>query len=203
MNKQSMRKIGRYLRDFSIVVAGIAVTLYVNDRIGRLSEKKEMTLYLNTLKLELEENLKIIDDHEAKFDQSIAYAHYLSSHDKKSLNPDSINSYGDIYHNINSFIYKSSAYEMFKASGTMRLVGNKEVLKSIWDLYSEMEELKFDVDGYYQYKKEESIKEARLDMDVYLNTIPMYNFYSFGMDFEMKSLCREMSQHIKEVLSKF
>jgi len=83
-------KIRNYLRDFSIVVAGIAVTLYVNSRISIWSEKKEMTRYLNVIKLELEENLKVINYHESRFDRSIEYVRYLRSHDEKSFDTDSI-----------------------------------------------------------------------------------------------------------------
>ncbi|MDR0506440.1 MAG: hypothetical protein LBH32_06450 [Dysgonamonadaceae bacterium] len=50
------KKIGNYLRDFSIVVAGIAVTLWVQSWLTTRSEKKDMALYMNALKLEMEYN---------------------------------------------------------------------------------------------------------------------------------------------------
>jgi hypothetical protein len=43
--KISMKAILRYIRDFSIVVGGVAVTLYVTDRATYRSEKRDIKLY--------------------------------------------------------------------------------------------------------------------------------------------------------------
>jgi len=92
---------------------------------------------------------------------------------------------------------------MFKSSGTMRLVGDKEVLKSIWDVYSCMEELKKFVDMYYQHKLEECMKELQLYTDEKpATTPPMYVFYTSTMDSSLKKICQESLQNIKQTLSK-
>jgi hypothetical protein len=51
-------KIGKYLRKLSIVVVGIAITLYVNNYLTTRTKKKDMALYLNAVKMELKTDLK-------------------------------------------------------------------------------------------------------------------------------------------------
>jgi len=194
----------KYLRDFSIVVAGIAVTLSVDNYISLRAEKKEMMLYLNTIKLELEENLNIILLYDALIDQEIGYAGYLLSLPKDSLDADSIQRYAGIYHNITYPPFKSGAYEMFKSSGTMRLVADKEMLQAIWTIYSSLESLTFFNDLYYKDKKEYLTRERLLEETAKPNTIPMYTFYTRNKGhLGLKSIAQELAQGITALSAKF
>jgi hypothetical protein len=142
--KLSMQKIGKYLRDLSIVVAGIAVTLFVNDRIMKRNEKKDLKLYLTAIKLELEKNIKYLDDLIKDNQISVDYADYLKSHDKKTIKRDTLDVFrvqGGFY-SIRSFPFGMNAFEMFKSSGMMRLVNDKELLLSIWGAYGTINSIK-------------------------------------------------------------
>ncbi|GAB6007866.1 hypothetical protein [Dysgonomonas reticulitermitis] len=198
--KLPTKRITKYLRDFSIVVAGIAVTLSLNSWITGLNEKKDTILYLNAIKLELEENFKDIDnDVIPSMEKSTNYARYLLSHDKKSLNQDTIQNYKYVYHNILIHTYKSNAFEMFKTSGNMRFIKDKEVLRSIWEAYSDMEQLKLVLDMYFQQKKEEGFKEYLLEMEGTPVSIPMYNFYMSEFDLEVLRICNNASEKLKAI----
>lgn len=201
--KNSMKTIVRYIRDFSIVVAGIAVTLYVNYKVTHQSEKRDVALYLNAIKMELEENLKIVDDAIEELHPSIKYANYIKSHDLKSLNKDTINSYGSIYYSAPLYSFKTNAFEMFKTSGTMRLVDDKELLLSLWDVYNGLDQLKWVLDFCLQMKWDDIKKELELQVEgEKMKKAPMYMFYFTGMYNNMLKPCKENSKLLKEMIAK-
>jgi hypothetical protein len=136
MNKKqklSMKTIVRYIRDFSIVVAGIAVTLYVNDKVTNQGEKRDIKLYMNAIKMELEENIKTFDEAIENLQPSLRYSEYLLAHPKDSLNKDSVKNkfFNDDNNGIfetYTYTFKTNAFEMFKSSSAMRLVDDKDLL---------------------------------------------------------------------------
>jgi hypothetical protein len=206
MNKTKIpfATIIKYLRDFSIVVAGIAVTLYVNDRVTYRSEKRDLALYLNAVKLELEENVNDIDELVASMQKSIGYADYLRSHDKKSLHTDTIMSYArnGIYL-IQGITFKVNAFEMLKLSGTMRLLEDKELLLAVWKAYTDLDELHTVLEMGYQMKMEEMKKELYLPPREREKTIPMYIYYTATeWVYELPRVCGEASEMLKRTVEK-
>ncbi|GHV56648.1 hypothetical protein FACS1894182_03630 [Bacteroidia bacterium] len=201
--KRLMQKSGRYLRDFSIVVAGIAVTLYVNSWLADRNEKKDTVRYLTALKLELEQDTIAICNIIKTFEKSSGYERYILSHDKQSLNRDSIESYRSIQYHVLSYTPQTSAFEMFKISGNMRFINNKETMQSIWNAYSCMEDLKNFLDSFYQCKDREIDKDVQFELEKGKPVdIPMYGFFWRGRDTNMLEICRERLQVVKETLSK-
>jgi hypothetical protein len=61
-SKISMKKIGKYLREISVVVIGVAVTLSASYWLGVKSEKRDIALHLHAIKMELEENAQDLGD---------------------------------------------------------------------------------------------------------------------------------------------
>ncbi|MDR0206006.1 MAG: hypothetical protein LBI45_01945, partial [Bacteroidales bacterium] len=84
----SSNKFVKYFREVSVVVIGVAITLFASYRLGINNEKRDMTLYLNTVKMELEENIKILDTARLKLQISVNYSQYLWTHDKDALDED-------------------------------------------------------------------------------------------------------------------
>jgi hypothetical protein len=208
----SMKTIGKYLRELSVIVVGVTITVSIGLLVNKSNSRKELKQYLHAVKLELEENIKSLDKQIFFLERSWKYANYLQSHDIKSLNPDSINSYSipdtiyffSIPYNLLFITYKTNAYEMFKASGMMRLLGDKELMLSIWNVYSNLEELKLIHDIYSQVKKDEGMKEIHLGMEGKPVAIPMYNYFKiFAGDilYEM-SKSKDNSEDIKELVAK-
>jgi hypothetical protein len=207
--KISIKTIVKYLRDFSIVVAGIAVTLYVNDRITNQGEKRDMVLYLNAIKMEMEENIKIIDEAIEFVQPSVRYSNYLQTHNVESLNKDTIKSYLPVYYSSRSFTFKTNAFEMFKSSGVMRLMEEKELLINIWDIYAELTDLKELIDWCDQIKTTDLIKEASSAIVVeggkpllHTENAPMYSYYVVGIPQNMKNGCEEVLPKLKALVEK-
>jgi len=193
-----MSTIVRYVRDLSIVVAGIAVTLYTSDRVSGRSEKRDLKLYLNAIRLEIEENMKTLDEAIEALQPSIKYTNYLRSHDKKSLDGDTINSYQSDYYSYHSYTFKTNAFEMFKSSGVMRLVDDKELLLLLWDVYDELTSVQETFDTFFPIKWEDMKKEISLLLDGQkLKTAPMYNFYFMGMPLDMMQPCERALKKAK------
>ena len=195
------------MRDLSIVVAGIAVTMYVNDQITHKSEKRDLRLYLNAIVLELQENIKDIEEQIKMERKSLGYAKYLISSgvqsitDVKSVSRDSVISYMDSIYLVQSVTYKTNAFEMFKLSGTMRLMENKELILSIWKVYTNMDEVKNLVDMAYQIKLDEAKKEMQLSYAERNKRIPMYTFYAqTGWTFEFQQHWKATIEMLKETI---
>ena len=189
MNKSKISKetIGKYLREISVVVIGVAITLSAGYWITNRNEKRDMALYLNTIKLELEENEKIFNETKERRQSSVKYSNYLRSHNKKSLNTDTIKAYSYSYYDVSPITVKTNAFDMFKTSGNMRLVDDKDLLLSIWDAYSVLVEASDGFNMLMQAKFEDLQKEsqlfslfdiASLSSEEILKNVPMYNFHA-------------------------
>jgi ABC-type multidrug transport system fused ATPase/permease subunit len=208
MNKSKRKsfsnKIVKYLRELSIVVVGIAITFTANNWINNRIQEKDFQLYLNAVKIELEENLKNLNKSKNFYKRSVEYVVYLSSNEKTALNSDSIQSYSDIMNNITQFTYKSNAFDMMKSSGEMRLIKDKETLQSIWNCYSDLDELKVYHDLIIQLKIESSKKDMeKEELTGKPVVVPMYDFfYNTDIHKVMKDGLDAMADEIEQVLSK-
>jgi hypothetical protein len=88
---------------------------------------------------------------------------------------------------------------MFKASGSMRFIKDKEVLLSIWDAYSDLEKEEIQLDLYHNKDKfEELKKEMQLEKEGKPVAVPMYDFYTSPVKYSFQLLRR--SQMVKVTL---
>lgn len=150
--KNALKGTVKYVRELSIVVAGIAITFTVSDCINKKNEKEDLQKYLNTLIVEMEENLAIMEEKGRFYDGVLQLGLYLMKTPEKEYNTDSIEAY-DRYIN-HGFImnYKTGAFEMLKTSGMMRLIDDKQLLSSISTCYSTMQQAKDESDMYTNLK---------------------------------------------------
>jgi len=211
--KTSIKKIKKILREIFVVVIGVGITLSASYWITNRKEKSDMALYLNTIKFELTENKKTLDGIEQHLQKSNNYTLYLSSHNKKSLNADSIRFYSDTYYQILTLTLKTNAFDMFKTSGNMRLASNKELLLSIWDTYAKLVDLQQQFSAIMALKFEDMRKETQLvpmweimswsDEEI-LKNVPMYNFHVNLWFYNMLLYAyQNTSAMLNETLSKF
>ena len=198
-SKKSTNKIRKYLREISVVVIGVAITLSLSYWISNNKEKKDMFLYLDAIRLELEENIKAIDQYIEDLQGSVKYADYLQSHDKKLLNADTISSYAYAYGNVPVYKFKTNAFEMFKNSGFMRLMDDRRLLLTVWNAYAELDGLRLELNECIQVKKEEIRKEIQILAEE-IPHIPMYNFYLSNIPYKMPYNCEETAKILKETL---
>jgi len=209
-SKKSIKKIGKFFREVAVVVLGVAITLSVTVWINNQSIKRDVALNLNAIKMELEKNAIAFENYARRLHKSTLYSNYVKTHDEKSINQDSIrfysqtNDYGIGWGEITSEnILIKNAFEMLKTSGIMRYISDKELLESIWDIYGKMENVQNTLDALYQMKKEMRINELQLEAEGKRKvTVPLQLFYTLGASHAMEYKCKEVSEMIKETLSK-
>lgn len=200
-----MKKIGKYLREVSIVVLGVAITFAVSLWFSNYNEKKEMSLCLKAIKTELENNAEVFEFNSIWMQKSIKYANYIRLHDEKSISKDSINYYSHSSDGYGWGIIESprfvikDAFEMFKSFGSMRNM-NKESLVLIWRVYNKMENAQQFFDLCFQIKREEFMKETQLRREGKHISVPMQLFYSNSLPYEMVRYSEETSKIIKETI---
>ena len=206
--KNSLAKTGKYFREISVVVIGVAITLSVNVWITNSNNRKNLALYLNTIIIELNANAESFENQSKMFQKSARYADYIRLHDEKSLNKDSINYYA---HSNDGYgwgviqsatIYGKDAFEMFKTSGAMRQINDKELLMSIWGTYAYMENVQLFIEMGFQRKREESMIAWQLSLYGKSNIVPMQLFYSADLPYQMVQQCKDMAERIRETVSK-
>ena len=198
----STNKIRNYLREISAIVIGVAITLSASYWLGLRNEKRDMALYLNAIRLELEDNIKTLETAIENLQLSIRYTNYLKSNDKKSLNKDSLKMYQYAYYTITDYTFKTNAFEMFKSSGIMRLVDDKELLLSLWDVYEEFESVKETFDWFLPMKWEDMKKEFSLIIEEREVKAPTYNFYIMDFPSQMVRPCKSALKKSQEMVSR-
>ena len=180
--KRSIEKIGKYLREISVVVIGVAITLSASYWISNTGKKRDMILYLNAIKLELEENIETLERAIEDLKPSIRYSNYLQSLDAESLDRDSINSYRTVAMSVLVYPFQTNAFEMFKNSGVMHLIGDKKLLLSLWDMHEELIGAREFSDWYFQNKWSDLKQEFSLLIEGQKPKVaPMYHFYIMTM----------------------
>jgi hypothetical protein len=201
----SVKPIVKYLREVSVVVIGVAITVGIGLWINNNNIRKDQKQYLDAILLELKENAEKFDDYAKDLRKSVGYSNYLHSlhRDIKSISKDSIDYYafdnedGLGWGSWNPVIlYTEDAFEMFKSSGAMRQVDDKELLLSIWKVYNLMRSTQNIIDGLLQHKKEVAMMEddhsiARM-WSFYMNNIPQSMVYH----------CEGTTELIRETVSK-
>ena len=201
--KKSRKTIGNYLIEISVVVIGVAITLSVTFWISRTSEKRDMSLFLNAIKMELNDNIKTLENAIEDLKSSVRYTEYLQSHDEKELNRDTIKFYNDAFYSVLKYSFMTNAFEMFKGSGVMRLMSDKELLMSLWDVYEEIEGAKTVSEWYFQEKWGEMKNEVSLLIEGQdVKVAPMYKFYTMKMPIMITTHYEKVLKRSKETVAK-
>ena len=204
-----MAKIGKYLRELSIIVTGIAITVGIGLWTNNYTIKKDQKQYLEAIILELQENAENFETYAKRLQKSVRYSNYLRSHDLKSLNQDSIYYYagndpdGSIgWGDTNPVIlYNEDAFEMFKTSGVIRQIDDKVLLLSIWRVYHQMRKTQNRINDEIQYKSELSMNDfQRIDNGEQV-LVPIKWFYGNAVPRVMVQECESIAELIRETIS--
>jgi len=203
-------RIKDFLWEVFIILVAVNITLLFHNWNEKRHEQRDMALYLNAIKMELEENITIIDKSIEYLRPNVEYEKYLKSHDKKSLNKDTLTYYAaSCSYNLKTLTFKTNAFEMYKSSGVMRLIDDKELLLTIWDAYSsiislnEALQLYFDTKWRYMEKDFLFVESGELDFSKLTNGAPMYIFYNTGLSSSILKGCEETLKETKDIVSKF
>lgn len=135
-----MREFLKYLREVSVVVIGVAVTLLASWWVTNLSEQRNVKQNLHAVKIELEENVRTIQTIIDYLRPIEAYSNYLGSCAREEISSDSTAKYAPAVftHLALSVDFVRSAFEAFQNSGVMHLMKDRELLLEIWNGYSAM-----------------------------------------------------------------
>ena len=173
-SKKTISKIGKYFRELSTITVGVAITLAISAWINNVNTRKDIKLYFGAIKTELEENIKYIEERKLRIQICVNYSNYLASTDKNSLSFDSVRFYQNrTVFDVQSYHFKTNAFDMFQASGMMRLVDNKELMLTLWNTYNQLDMIEFHLKAMMQFKSDEMIFELRNP-----SNIAMYTFYA-------------------------
>jgi hypothetical protein len=183
-------------------VIGVAITLSLSYWISIKNEKRDISLYFNAIKLELDENITTLESAIEDLLPSLRYTDYLKAHDKDSLDKDSLKSYQHASYSFTSYSFKTNAFEMFKNSGVMRLVDEKEILLLLWDVYDEFSTVKEAFDVFFPIKWEDIKKETALLLDGKEVKVPMYHFFRLGLPYDLLVPCERALRKSKEMTAK-
>lgn len=200
--KNSKQSVIIYLRELSVVVIGIAITLGISSWINHRNSKKEHEQYLNTLKLELRTNVEIIENEIDLLDKSVNYSQYLLSKDGESLDPDTIQKYQYAITQLRDPKLKYNAFEMFKSSGNMRLISNKDLQLSIWDVYDKIDDFRDEFRAYYRHKEDLHNQEVLSKLGEKNISLTMYDFFATGYPVNLQKRCKEALKSLKEEVNR-
>ena len=224
MGKSSIyeKQIFQFLRELAAIVIGIAITVSLGFWVNKNNSEKDLKQFLETMKMEMEENAKKLDLYAVWMGKSVRYSVYLIKNNYKSLDADSLYYYSYssnfVYDYANGFVgngcgyrmensavdlFSVNAFEMLKASGSLRQIKDKELLLSIWDSYSHMEYVIHNIQAFFQQKKEENRKESQLIREGKTVEIPMLSVYETGEWPQMMvDICKEASEKLKTTITK-
>jgi hypothetical protein len=135
----------------------------------------------------------------------VGYATYLKLHDIKSLDKDSIESYSGAYYNFGMPILRTDAFEMFKISGLMRLMNDKELVISLCGAYQNLMGVSESWKTYFQEKTDELRKESPLLPESERREVkfaPMYNFYILGIPYILLNDSEITLSNLEEVVKR-
>ncbi len=147
-----------YLREISVVVLGVAITLLAGAWINNHQAKKQLRGYLSAVKMEMQYNLALLEDHQPFYDRMESFVTYLVSHPREDLEADSMEHHS-LYRPYNSVIndfftlaVETSAYDMLKSSGAMNNIKDLDFLQSIMKCYNDLAVQKKNSDEYMDRK---------------------------------------------------
>ena len=197
LEKIQKLRIGNYLRELSVVIIGVAATLFAGGLINEMKEKKDLKLQLNSIYTELENNLERIDRtllYYRKIEKLSDFLQESIRNPSPHIN-DSINKYKDVANWTLPFAYKKGAYDMFVNSGIMKQFTDREQLLNITECYSLLEVMKQEHEVYisskmlifneiYKMKTEDIFKYDIMDPPFYIS----FNFHTLNNSIESPAI---------------
>ena len=204
--KNPIKKIGKYIREVSVVVIGIAIAVAINGWISSRSERNNVDTFLQTVRLELEANLESL--HRSNRDKilpQVRYANYLISLDGQPANLDSLIYHSNRIGNHDGLFVMTHAFEMFKFSGYMRLL-DPDLQLALWETYSVLNKM-VQISIWLRDMRLEEMKNTpwwTVSDEELVKNPPWYNFYVHMQWHRVwENIYRVGTEHIKAALAKF
>ena len=173
-------RIGDYLRQFSIVAAGVIVTFWGSDLINTHSREKEIRSVMQLIRQELANNYE-----ELKHTRSMIEADIRMS---RMLKEDTIEKYWEFFSSSAALNVDTDALEVLKGSQLMQHINDKQMLQDLLQTYGYIERMRKDISDYYNLKNNaimrciESLDKQSIKKYMFNNTSVYKGFYAFQME---------------------
>lgn len=175
-------KVGKYFRELSTIIIGIAITFWGNNYINGINTKKALKQELKAIESELRENEKEIDEILSFYNDLSRYSDLLLKGNTQKVHNDSLKKYQYTLTTINSFNFKKDAFDMIKYSGSLKEINDVTSILNIMECYRLMEQAKEGHD-IYMNQKVNMLTLKLLDINILDNivlspkeNVAMYNF---------------------------
>ena len=163
----------KYIRELSIVIIGIAITIGANNRIILNSAKKDLQRYLDAVHLEMDMNNDLTKILLKNYTAIEACSSYLNSEKTGHYNVDSLNKHKSAFIATIPIQYSTSSFEMLKNSGLMRLIKDDVFFKSIISCYRDLNTIE---------NIQNTLSKTRTDIHYkMINDSPDYNYPLDGL----------------------
>lgn len=149
-------RVGDYIRQFSIVAAGIIVTFWGSDLITERGRQKEVRATIQLVAEELQHNREELREIKNLLDIDIHMSRLLIEHqmDISEIHQDTIWHYGKFFNNMASFNYSTDALDVLKGSSLMQYIPDKRLLQDVLQSYYRLGKIQKDINDYYSMKSD-------------------------------------------------
>lgn len=147
-------RIGDYIRQFSIVAAGVIVTFMGSDLISNHNQQKEVASVMQFIKSELEQNKKDVENLYVRVSLDRTMGQYIADcdYDVRKIPVDTLQKYRWFITSTSGLKYTSDALEVLKNSSLMQQVNDKKMLLNLVKSYDLLRQMKVDVAEFYRIK---------------------------------------------------
>lgn len=144
----------QYLKELSIVIIGVLVTLTITNAIGNYNRQQEIRGMMSFIKAELEENLENLDWMESRWEgeQRIFDAVMKNRDDIHRIPVDTLSKYSYAIGALYGLSIQSDSYDLLKNSMLMQYVKDKNLLRRLSRTYNELGALDRQLSSYSQHK---------------------------------------------------
>lgn len=149
-------RVGDYLRQFSIVAAGVIVTFWGSDLVTERARQREVRATMQLVAEELEHNRQELRNIKQLLDVDIHMSTVLIEHKMNisEIPMDTLWKYGKLFNNMDEFYYRTDAMDVLKGSSLMQYIPDKRLLQDVMQIYFELGRRKKDISDYYGIKTE-------------------------------------------------
>lgn len=184
-------QVGDYIRQLSIVVAGIIVTFWGSDLISENARQKEVRSTMQLVAEELEHNKQELHRTKHLLDIDRHMSQLLNDYNMNisQIHEDTLLKYDKLFNQMDEFSYRTDALDVLKGSSLMQYIPDKRMLQDVLKVYFELEKTKKNVSDYYATKT-----------DILMNaTISREAIYIFDKDNSLRDQALFLMQQQKFV----
>lgn len=153
-NKRIVSDFTRYIRELSIVIIGVLITLLITNIISDRAKHNEVKRALTLVKIELEKNLHQIGLAQQKWEAEQRIYNLIKQHIDKieELPADTLERYMKVIGDKHSLAAGNDSYEVLKSSLLMQYIKDKDFLSELSKTYGNIDLIANKLNNYSNTK---------------------------------------------------